>query len=80
MTAYERTRIVVWVAFGVFASSFAILGIWDLVLIYRRQLGGNSASRVIADFAQAHPVWVFVIGLMLGTLIGHFLWYQRARA
>jgi hypothetical protein len=79
VTAYERTQVVVWVAFGVFAASFLLLGVWDLVLIYRRQLGGNSASRVIADFAQAHPVWVFALGLMLGTLIGHFLWGMERR-
>lgn len=79
MTAYERTRVAVGLCFGLFATSFVGLGIWDLVLIYRGQLRGNSASAVIKDFAQHQPVWVFALGLMLGVLIGHFLWPQFGR-
>ncbi len=79
MTAYERTRVVVAAAFGLFALAFVTLGVWDLVLIYRKQIDGNSASRVIKDFAQAEPVWVLALGLVLGVLIGHFFWPQWGR-
>jgi hypothetical protein len=79
VTAYERTRVVVAAAFGLFALSFVALGVWDLILIYRGQLSGNSASRVIKDFAQAQPIWAFALGLVLGVLIGHFLWPQFGR-
>jgi hypothetical protein len=79
VTAYERTRVVVIAAGALFAVSFLTLGVWDLVLIARGQLGGNSASRVIKDFAQAEPVWVFLLGLVLGVLTGHFMWPQVQR-
>lgn len=79
MTAYERTRVVVSAAFGLFALAFVTLGVWDLILIHRQQIDGNSASRVIKDFAQAQPIWVFALGLILGVLIGHFLWPQFGR-
>ncbi len=76
MTAYERTQVVVRVGFALFAASFLLLGVWDLVLIYRHQLSVASASRVIKEFAQAQPVWVFLLGLALGILVGHFIWPQ----
>lgn len=79
MTAYERTQVVVKAAGAVFALSFVALGVWDLLLIKRGQLGGNSASRVILDYATAHPAWVFVLGLALGVLVGHFAWPQVRR-
>lgn len=79
MTAYERTKIAVGILFGVFAASFVGLGIWDLILIYRGDLNAASASRVIKDFAQAQPAWVFLLGLALGILIGHFAWPQFGR-
>lgn len=79
MTAYERTQIVVKVAGAVFVASFVALGVWDLLLIQRGQLVGNSASRVLLDYASSHPVWVFILGLMLGVLVGHFAWPQVRR-
>lgn len=79
MTAYERTRYVVIAAFALFAGSFITLGVWDLVLIYRGQLARASASRVIKEFAQAQPVWLLVLGLIVGVLIGHFFWPQFGR-
>jgi hypothetical protein len=79
VTAYERTKVVVAAAGALFALSFLALGIWDLVLIYRGELGGNSASRVIKDFAQGEPIWVFLLGLVLGILAGHFAWPQWNR-
>lgn len=77
MNAYDRTQAVVWVFLGLFLASFAILGVWDLVLIARGQLTGNSASRVIQDFARNEPVWLFFIALILGVLVGHFFWGQK---
>jgi uncharacterized membrane protein len=79
VTAYDRTQVVVIVAFAVFAASFIALGIWDLVLIYRGQIAGNSASRVILDTARAHPIWLALLFFVLGVLAGHFFWGQTVK-
>jgi hypothetical protein len=70
---------VLW-GFVTFAASFVALGVWDLVLIYRGKLTGNSASRVILEIAQAHPGWVFFVAFALGVLVGHFLLFQTVKA
>jgi hypothetical protein len=79
VTAYDRTQVVVVVAFAVFAASFVALGVWDLVLIYRGQIAGNSASRVILDTAREHPIWIALLAFVLGILTGHFTWPQVLR-
>lgn len=79
MTAYERTVVVLIVVGAVAAACLAALGVWDLLLIHRDQLAGNSASRAIYNTASAHPVWVFILGAALGVLVGHFGWPQRVR-
>jgi hypothetical protein len=63
----------------VFAASFVALGVWDLVLIYRGQIAGNSASRVILDTAREHPIWIALLAFVLGILTGHFTWPQVLR-
>lgn len=65
---------VVIAAFALFAGSYIALGVWDLVLFCRGQLAKASASRVIKEFSQAQPVWLLVLGLIIGVLIGHFWW------
>lgn len=79
MTPYQWTQRIVWTGFGLFAAAFVLLGVWDLVLIARHQLGGNSASAVILGIARTQPLLVFSIGLVLGVLVGHFLWFQTVR-
>ena len=77
MMTWART--VVWVGFGLFALSFVLLGVWDLFLILKGRLPGNSASAVILEIARTVPWFVFALGLALGVLVGHFLWPQVVR-
>ncbi len=76
MTLYSWTQRIVWIGFGLFAAAFLLLGAWDIVLIAKGRLAGNSASRVILEIARTAPIFVFVIGLVLGVLVGHFSWPQ----
>lgn len=79
MNWHDATRTVVWTGFGLFAAAFVLLGIWDLVLIIKNKLPGNSASGVILDIARTVPWFVFLIAFVLGVLVGHFLWPQVVR-
>lgn len=79
MSLHDIAHRIVWIGFSVFAGSWALLGIWDLVLIARGKLANNSASTVILEIASEHPFFVFVIGLALGVLVGHLLWAQILR-
>ena len=74
MSPHEQTHLVVR-AFGWWMlTGFAALGVWDLWLIYRGFLGGNSASGVILEVARQAPVWTVLAALCVGVLVGHFFW------
>ena len=79
MTFHDQTRLVVWIGFAVFACAFLLLGAWDIFLIAKNKLPGNSASSVILDIAHQQPIFVLVIGLILGILVGHFTWPQTLK-
>lgn len=57
--------------------TFVAIGLWDLFLIYKNALAGNSASRVILEISMKVPIWVAGVALILGVLAGHFWWPQR---
>lgn len=79
MTAHESTHLVVRLVGWWFLVGFAALGIWDLWLIYRGQLGGNSASGVILEVARQAPIWTVLVAFGVGVLAGHFFFPLRGR-
>jgi hypothetical protein len=76
VTAHEATHLVVRISGWTFLAAFLLLGIWDLVLIGRGRLSGNSASGVILEVARSEPVWTVLVALAVGVLAGHFFWPQ----
>lgn len=81
MTIHQATHALVrWTGFA-FAASMLAWGIWDLVLIYRGELGhGNSASSVIAEVVRANIHWALVIAFIVGILFGHFFFAMKVKA
>jgi hypothetical protein len=77
VTAHEATHLVVRIAGWTFLSAFLLLGAWDLVLIAKGKLSGNSASGVILEVARQAPVWTVLVALAVGVLVGHFFWPLR---
>lgn len=78
MTPHAATHLVVRVVGWWLLAGVAALGVWDLVLIARGQLTGNSASGVILEVARQSPLWLALASFAVGILTGHFWWPQRA--
>lgn len=76
MTPHEQTHLLLRVVVWWFLAGVAALGVWDLILIARRQLAGNSASEVILEVGRQVPGWFAVVALLVGFLLGHLLWPQ----
>lgn len=94
MTMHDWTHRLVWWGVVNVALTFAAWGVWDLVLVARGDLRGNSASGIVLEGAQRHPAWAFafgalvgalpwpvaaLVGIAVGVLVGHFFWPQRRR-
>jgi hypothetical protein len=77
VTPHEATHVIVRIAGWMFLSAFLLLGAWDLVLIAKGRLAGNSASGVILEIARDAPVWTVLVALAAGVLVGHFFWPLR---
>lgn len=71
---HGRTRTVRRWTIAILITVTALLIAWD---VYAVITGGSSGtiSDVVLDFARAHPVVAFV----LGVLCGHLLWPQVVR-
>ncbi len=76
-----------WARFGLisiiagFVIGIAVWAIWDVDIIARGKLLGNSASEAIRDMLYNTPpglliLIVSIIAFTLGTLNGHFGWPQ----
>jgi hypothetical protein len=71
---------------GIWLIATGLLGVlvwagWDLVLIGRGELAGNSISQAaMRALYAAHPgvliAITLAVGLLVGILLGHFGWAQ----
>lgn len=84
MTAHEWTLVLLRVGAWMLVAGLAglvVWGGWDLVLIARGELRGNSISQAAMRALYGwHPGAIiavtFALGLLCGVLLGHFGWAQ----
>jgi hypothetical protein len=64
------------VTVGLLAVCFVVLVAWDLYVAFNGTRG-DTISELVRDAGKAAPILPFALGLIVGTLAGHFFWALR---